>query len=280
MKKEAILDFYIANGVLYSTKEDEIFQHIQSQSIYEVIRVMDRIPLYLEAHLERMRKSAELLGYKILKDDQEIIDEMKKLIEANKGPNMNIKLLCSNFNEKNHLFLQYFVESHYPEEKIYDKGIHTILYHTERENPNAKVVNLDLRKKIGEKMKLEGAFEAILVNQEGYITEGSRSNIFFVKGERAYTAPPGEVLLGVTRMRIMEICKELGIMVIEKHIHEKEILQMEGAFMTGTSVNVLPIRSIGNHVFTDIHHSVTEKIAQGYQADMIEYTKSSKLWSS
>ncbi|MDF2546403.1 MAG: branched-chain amino acid aminotransferase [Anaerosolibacter sp.] len=280
MKKEAILDFFIANGGLYSTKEDEIFQHIQSQSIYEVIRVMDRIPLYLEAHLERMRKSAELLGYKILKSDQEIIDEMKKLIEANKGPEMNIKLLCSNFHEKNHLFLQYFVESHYPEEKIYDKGIHTILFHSQRENPNAKVVNLDLRKKISEKMKLEGAFEAILVNQEGYITEGSRSNIFFVKGEQAYTAPPGEVLLGVTRMRIMEICEKVGVNVIEEHIHEKEMLQMEGAFMTGTSVNVLPIHSIGNHVFTDIHHSVTEKIAQGYQADMIEYTNSCKIWSS
>jgi branched-chain amino acid aminotransferase len=279
MKREAILDFYIANGIQYSTKEEQLFQYIQSPSIYEVIRVIDRIPLYLEAHLERMRKSAELLGYKISKSDQDIIDEMKMLIEVNNRPNKNIKLLCSNFHEENNLLLQYFVESNYPEEQTYDRGIHTILFHSERENPNAKIMNLDLRKKINEKIKQEGAFEAILVNQEGYITEGSRSNIFFVKGDKAYTAPPGEVLRGVTRMRIMEVCKKLDINVIEEHIHEKDILQMEGAFMTGTSVNVLPIRSIGEHIFTNIHHSITEKIILGYQNDMIEYKNSSKMWS-
>lgn len=277
MKREAVLDFYIANGVLYDTEEDHIFQSIQSQSIYEVIRVMNKVPLYVEDHLERMRKSAELLDYRIHKSDQEIMGEMAALIEANKFPNMNIKWLCSGFDKEEQLFLQYFVESHYPERQVYENGIHTIFFHSERENPNAKVMNLDLRKRINEKMSLEGAFEAILINQDGYITEGSRSNIFFVKGDQVYTAPPGEVLLGVTRTRIMEVCKKLDIKVIEQHIHETEISQMEGAFMTGTSVNVLPIRSTGDHVYASVHHSITERIAQGYEEDMETYRKSCEI---
>jgi branched-chain amino acid aminotransferase len=277
MKREAILDFYMVNGVLCPTEEDQIFQDIQSQSIYEVIRVVNKVPLYLEEHLERMRKSAALVDDSIFKSDEEIVGEMMKLMEANKHPNMNIKLLCHGFDREEQIFLQYFVESHYPEKHVYDTGIHTILFHSERENPNAKVMNLDLRKRIGEMMKLEGAFEAILVNQDGYITEGSRSNIFYVRGNQVYTAPSGEVLLGVTRMRIIEVCKNLGISVVEQHIHETEISRMEGAFMTGTSVNVLPIRSTGAHSFASVHHPIIERIAKGYEEDMDAYRKSREI---
>lgn len=277
MKREATLDYYMANGVLCPTEEDQVFQDIQSQSIYEVIRVVDKVPLYLEEHLARMRKSAEILDYSILKSDEEIVSEMMKLMEVNKYPNMNIKLLCHGLDREEQIFLQYFVESHYPEKHIYDTGIHTIHFHSERENPNAKLMNLDLRKQIAEKIKEEGAFEAILVNHDGYITEGSRSNIFYVRGSQVYTAPSGEVLLGVTRMRIMEVCKNIGISVIEQHIHETEISLMEGAFMTGTSVNVLPIRSTGVHLFASVDHPIIHRIAKGYEEDMEAYRKSRKL---
>ncbi|KXG75273.1 aminotransferase class IV [Thermotalea metallivorans] len=277
MKQEAILEYYMVNGRLYPTADVRFFDEIDPKSIYEVIRIIDGVPLYLEAHLERMRKSAHILGFQIHKSDQEIVSELVQLVEANGCPNLNVKLLCSHLQSSSQTFLLCFIESHYPEREVYGRGIDTILFHSERENPNAKVVNVGLRERIQEEIKKKGAFEAILVNDEGYITEGSRSNIFFVRGDMVYTAPAGEVLLGVTRTRIMEVCKALGIGVIEQPIPVKDLAGMEGAFMTGTSVNVLPIASIDQQKFDSVNHPIIEKIARGYENDMEAYRASSKV---
>lgn len=277
MKQEAILDYYMVNGRLYPTADARFFNEIDSKSIYEVIRIIDGVPLYLEAHLERMRKSAHILGGQIHKSDQEIVSELVQLVEANGCPNLNVKLLCSRLQSSSQTFLLYFIESHYPHREVYRRGIDTILFHSERENPNAKVVNAGFRERIQEEIKKKGAFEAILVNDEGYITEGSRSNIFFAKGDMVFTAPAGEVLLGVTRTRIKEVCKALGIRVIEQPVPVKDLAGMEGAFMTGTSVNVLPIAGIDQQKFHSVNHPIIEKIARGYEKDMEAYMSSSKV---
>ena len=276
MKREAILEYYIQNGEILSTQNQDMMNLRGQQAIYEVIRVIDGIALYFEEHMDRMRKSAEILGHGIHKSDTEIFQEIQELIKVNHSPDLNIKLLCSDLDQKNQAFILYFVESHYPAEEVYQKGIHTILFQSERENPNAKVVNQSLRERVQQAIKAEGAYEALLVNHEQYITEGSRSNIFFVKGNQLITAPPGDVLLGVTRMRIMEVCKKLGIAVKENLLHVDDLLQLDGAFMTGTSVNVMPIRSIDSRVYDSSHHSLIQKIHEGYEEDMKAYIEMRK----
>ena len=65
MKSEVVEKFYMINGKLESTDGLEVFDKIKNLPIYEVIRVIDGIPLFLEEHLERMRKSAFLIDYPI-----------------------------------------------------------------------------------------------------------------------------------------------------------------------------------------------------------------------
>ncbi|MCT4617899.1 MAG: aminotransferase class IV [Marinisporobacter sp.] len=270
MKSEAFLDYYIYNGKEYTTENKEGFSKIIAPIIYEVIRIIDGVPLFLEEHLERMRKSATLLDVLIEKSDEAIKNEINRLIEINNCKNMNVKLLCSNLKEEQDFFV-YFIKSYYPEDEVYEKGIHTILYDSERENPNAKVINTSFREHVNEKMKKHNAFEALLVNKEGIITEGSRSNMFFVKGEEIFTAPPKDVLLGVTRNRIMKVCKDLKIPVKEEAIGIDDIKNLTGAFMSGTSVNVLPIRSIDESHLDSIHNEIILKISKGYIQEMKNY---------
>ncbi|QEK11555.1 branched-chain amino acid aminotransferase [Crassaminicella thermophila] len=274
MKREAILNYYIYNGEKCSTDSIEVFDNIISPIIYEVIRIIDGIPLFLEDHLERFRKSLDLLGVKLEKSDEEIKAEIFELIKINKCNQMNVKLLCSNLYEKEQDFFVYFVKSHYPEPFLYKKGIHTILFYSERENPNAKVLNTSLRECVNEAIKKADAYEALLVNEDGYIMEGSRSNMFFVKKDVVYTAPAKDVLLGVTRNYIMKVCKMLNIKVVEKAIHEKEIASLDGAFMSGTSVNVLPIKSIDKIKMDSVDNQVINKILEGYLNEMKDYIKS------
>lgn len=246
---------------------------MKREEIYEVIRIIDGVPLFLEEHLERMRKSAGLLKAKIHKSDEEITSEILNLLKSNSCKNINVKLLCSNLNGEKQDFSTCVSESHYPEQKVYEKGIHTILYYSERENPNAKIMNKSLREDVNTNIKRKDAYEALLVNNDGYIMEGSRSNMFFVKGDIVYTASSKDVLLGVTRKRIMKVCKDLDITVLEEAIHEKEIASLDGAFMSGTSVNVLPIRSIDHVKLHSVHNQLIQKIAKGYRKEMEEYIK-------
>lgn len=273
MDNEALLKYYIYNGEIVPTSKDDGFKEATSPLIYEVIRIIDGVPVFLEGHIERMRKSAELIGKTIKKSDEEITEEIHKLIDANKEHNMNIKLLCTNIDSPNQTFMIYYNKSSYPEKEVYAKGIHTILFDSERENPNAKIVNADLRQRINDEIKAQNAYEALLVNRNGYITEGSRSNMFFVKGDKVYTAPAGDVLLGITRNEIMNVCRERDIEVIEEEVHKNSLKDLDGAFMTGTSVNALPIATIDDIKLDSVNNHIIKRIAEGYLQKMQEYIK-------
>lgn len=261
----------MVDGNLLSTKDLNIFHKIEKPPIYEVIRVIDGVPLFLEDHLDRMRKSAELVGTTIKRSDKDIERDIGKLIEINDVKNLNVKLLVADIEGQDQLFLTYFIKSFYPPEEYYRDGIHTILFHHERENPNAKVQKSSFREEVAKKLQENNAFEALLVNEDGYITEGSRSNMFFLKDSKIYTAPKGTVLLGITRQHIMEVCKELNIEVVEENIHINSLNTLEGAFMSGTSVNVLPISTIGDIRLDSVNNETIRKVKDGYLRKMEEY---------
>ncbi|SHG96268.1 aminotransferase class IV [Tepidibacter thalassicus] len=271
------MKYYIYNGKIYSVNEKKYFDKISNPVIYEVIRIIDGQPLFLEEHLRRMQKSASLLGINLNKSKESISSEIYRLIDKNNCNNMNVKLLCSNLYDDNQDFFVYFIKSYYPDKSVYQEGIRTILYFSERKNPNAKIIDITLREKINKKLKEENAFEALLVNHEGLITEGSRSNIFFVKNSKLYTAPSKSVLLGVTRSKIMDICKKLDIEVVEKFISKDEIYNLDGAFMTGTSVDVLPIKIIGNVLIDSAENTLVNKIKRAYEKEKKEYIELKKV---
>ena len=275
MKAEAIEKYYLLNGELKSSEDVEVFYKID-RPIYEVIRIIDGVPLFLEEHLERMRKSAEIVAYKIHRSDEEIQKDIKSLIKENQIKNLNVKLICGDVEGMGQVFLVFFIKSFYPPKEYYEKGIHTTLFHYERQNPNAKVQIGDFKMEVAKKLEEEKAFEALLVNPSGYIPEGSRSNMFFVKENQLYTAPQGDVLLGITRKHIFQVCEELNIKIIEENIHVGELDKLEGAFMTGTSVNVLPISTIDHIKLGSIKNKMIQDISKAYVNKMEKYIEENK----
>ena len=274
---EAVLEYVILNGNIKSTADVNPMEIANERPVYEVIRIKEGAALYLEEHIERMKKSAELIGRNIDSEDIEIKDHIKRLIEANGEHGMNVKLLAANFSTGRFDFMAYFIKSFYPPKQMYEEGIHTILYNSERENPHAKVVNRDQRESINRKREEEGAFEAILVNENGYVTEGSRSNLFFVKGSKVHTPPAGDVLLGITRKKVLEICSENEIEVIEHEIHVKDLIGYDGAFITGTSINVLPIATIDYMKLQSTSNKIIKLLVEKMNENVIGYIKKYKL---
>lgn len=273
MKSEAVGKFYIVDGKLKLAAENSLFQKIEKPSIYEVLRVVDGVPLFFEEHLSRMERSAQVIDYKIKRDSKEIEKDIEKLIQENQIKNQNIKLLSTDIEGIGEVFLIYFIESFYPPKKYYEEGIDTILFDYERKNPNAKIQMIEFREEVKRELDKKEAFEALLVNEEGYIPEGSRSNIFFVRGEKIYTGSKKDILLGITRKYIFEVCEKLNIGIIEGNIHVDDLNKMDGAFMSGTSVNVLPIRTIDDIEFDSTHNKMIDAINNGYVEIIKNYIK-------
>ncbi|MDS1002923.1 aminotransferase class IV [Clostridium sporogenes] len=261
---ECFNKFFIDNS---EVKETSFFKENwlkEGKSLYEVIRIIDGAPLFLKSHLERFYNSAELENLDLWLNEDEIKENIDKLIEMNEVSIGNIKLVF-NFNEnKDNKFLCYFLKHNYPADIEYKKGVKTILYHGERENPNAKVINMDFRKIVGEKIKEEKAYEAILVDRNGYITEGSKSNIFMIKDNKVITAPIEKVLPGITRQNIIDVCKNLNLKIEEEKVHYKDIDKLEGLFISGTSPKVLPIKYVDKIEFKSSENRLIQNIIKGY----------------
>jgi len=92
----------------------------------------------------------------------------------------------------------------------------------------------------------DGYDEALLLDVDGYVAEGSGENIFIVKQGKLYTPDLTSCLEGITRASVIELAAEIGIPVIEKRITRDEIYCAEEAFFTGTAAELTPIRELDN----------------------------------
>lgn len=120
----------------------------------------------------------------------------------------------------------------------------------------------------------QGFDENLLYNKKGYFTEGSHSSLFFVKYGVLHTHPEGpEILSGITRKFIIELCARLGIKVKEKAVHIDELVEVEEIFATGTTTQIMPINSI-THKNKKVYIAKKDQITRKLQKAFIEVTRS------
>lgn len=226
-----------------SFRESKDFTYVfEPKNVYEVIRIMNKKPLFLKEHLERMETSLHLQSMTLSKSHEEIRNLLEKLVKRNNFSEGNIKLLW-NGSSPSELYL-YFIPHYYPEDELYKHGIITKTLKIQRHNPNAKVVDPTYKKAVTDFIHDEQIYEALIVNQKNEITEGSKSNIFFVRDNMLITPPLKDVLGGVTRQKIIELALEHHLVVQELPFLVTDLPSLEGAFISGTSPNLLPIREI------------------------------------
>jgi len=274
---EAINSYFIINE---ERKGTELFNDNltkDGKSLYEVIRVINGVPLFLENHLDRLYNSAKITNLKIGYGLEEIDCVIRKLINYNDVHNGNVKIVF-NYKENGEFnnFLAYFINHSYPTIEQYENGVPVIFYHGERSNPNAKVINLSFREQVDREIKKNNVYEAILVDRDGNITEGSKSNIFMVQGNEVLTAPMEAVLPGITRQAIIDLCIDLGLKVSEKKINFNNIQQIDGLFISGTSPKVLPINKIDETNFRSSSNKVILSIMEAYNSNIENYVKANK----
>lgn len=278
---ECTSKYFIWNNEI---KEKEKFDEkiiISGKTIYEVIRIIDGMPIFFEKHMKRLNNSVKLENKSLMLSDEKIVKQIFSLIKANNMSEGNIKIILNYSNslttESPINFLAYFIETHYPVNFQYENGVPVILFHGMRKNPNAKVINTEFRSMVDSEISKNKAYEAILVDDKGNITEGSKSNIFMIKDNSVITAPLEDVLPGITRDVIIEICNNLGLIVKEERINYNDINNLDALFISGTSPKVLPIKNVNNVIFNSAKNNVVINIMKDYNIYIDNYIFNSKI---
>lgn len=234
------------------TQQQNIPQNIVQ--LYEVIRIIEGIPVFLEDHLDRLYHSARLTWMDQLPGPDSLAGMIKEYISTQKKKTGNIKLSFSFSDPSAQPSCELiFIPHCYPTPEEYTNGVKVGLLQADRKIPHAKIQNTDLRKRANQSISDNTLFEVLLIDSEGNITEGSKSNVFFIKNETLYSAPVEKILQGITLIKVQQICKSCGIPVIERAIPANKLDQFEAAFLSGTSPKVLPISSIDQIIYKTGH---------------------------
>ncbi len=261
--ESCLMKYFVLNTELKNSCECNPALFEEAPSLYEVIRVEDGIPLFLEDHIKRFFLSGKLYNKTVPVTERQIVSRIKALIEANGLVTGLIKFIYLNHPVAGNLFAAWVTPFFFPSNEMALHGVDTLTLSGERHKPNAKISHQTVRRQADEIIKTKGVYEVVLVNGNGVVTEGSRSNLFFVKHGILFTAHPKLILEGITRSKIVSLALNAGIDIFESEFKLDEIVDMEAAFITGTTPKVLPVRKIDARLFS-VEHPVVKYLSESY----------------
>ncbi|HKL42556.1 MAG TPA: aminotransferase class IV [Clostridia bacterium] len=223
--------------------------------IYEVIRVIHEKPLFLKEHLERMASS--LKYYSTVPLDFSLIEErIFKVIEKNSIINQNIRIEVGNITKDSFAYKIFPVESFYPSRKVYGEGVTVVTALKNRKNPLIKAKDLSFKGYVNEILETTKAFEVILKDEKNKLHEGSRSNLFFINNNLVITSKKGDALEGITLKNVIKVIEDSDYKFQRKDIYMKDLENLDGAFITGTSIDILPIKKIDKILYNSADNPV------------------------
>lgn len=248
--REIEKDFYLLNGESLPVSEFDAEAATRYPAVYEVLKVTQGLPLFWDAHIDRLEKSLKLAGVSVDINRDQLYQQALRLVEENKTTHHNMKIIMNAFDTKpqGDVYL-FFITTNYPSQQQLREGVKVITCEAQRNNPNAKIIASEFRASILEALQQSQAYEALLVNPHQQVTEGSRSNFFIIKDNVFYTPPSDQILEGITRQVVIQLLSRLGYELKVMPITLPFLASADGLFITGTSPGVLPVRQVNDQPY-------------------------------
>jgi branched-chain amino acid aminotransferase len=234
----------------------------------------------LHAHTDRLFDSAHIMNMKMPYDKQTINEAHKLVVRENKLTTAYMRPMCFYGSEgmglradnlKVHVIIAGWEWGAYLGADALQKGIRVRTSSYTRHHVNISMCKAKANGHyINSMLALQEALacgydEALLLDTEGYVAEGSGENIFVVKNNVIYTPELTSALNGITRNTIMTLANELGYELREKRITRDEVYIADEAFFTGTAAEVTPIREVDNRIIGNGGRGlITEKLQTLY----------------
>ena len=278
---------------------------LYGDSIYEVFRTYSGVPLFYQEHWDRLENSARLIHMHISQSQEEITEQIRRTVEATGAgaleKDVYVRYVITRGEGPVDLYPNPDLKTRYvvivnavPEwpEAFYSVGMKAAIPEVRRNprdalDPNIKGGNY-LNNVIAITQARElGADESIILNQDGFVTEASNSNVVFViDGELVTPGASAGNLLGITKKAAREACERHGLALNERDVHAKDLPRATECFVTSATREVMPIVSLrlddGKVIeFPRGGGETTRKVAEYYKQYLDEHVRdnaSLSLW--
>lgn len=234
----------------------------------------------LADHTDRLFRSAHILGMKIPFSKDEINDATRAAVRENDLETAYVRPMCFYGSEgmglradnlKTHVIVAAWEWGRYLGDDGVEKGIRIKTSSFTRHHVNISMCKAKANGQyINSMMALQEALndgydEALLLDAQGFVAEGSGENIFIVRNGVLYTPDLTSALEGITRDTIFQLAKDEGLEIREKRITRDEVYIADEAFFTGSAAEVTPIRELdGRTIGSGSRGPITEKLQSTY----------------
>ena len=269
--------------------------HMLTHSLHYGMAVFEGVRAYktidgtaifrLREHTQRLYNSAKIFQMAIPFDFDTLIEAQKEVVRANQLESCYLRPLVWIGSEKMgvsargntiHVGIAAWPWGAYLGEEGLKRGIRVKTSSFTRHHVNVSMVRAKASGYYinsilaNQEVTAEGYDEALLLDTDGYVSEGAGENVFLIRNGKIYTPDLASCLDGITRDAVLTMARDLGIDVIEKRITRDELYCADEAFFTGTAAEITPIRELDNRqIGTGSRGPVTEKL-QSLFFDVVE----------
>jgi len=259
-----------------------VFDHglLYGDGIFEGLRFYHGKTFMLQEHLQRLRQSAEAIALQLPYTLSQLSGAIDQLVQAYPADTGYLRLVvtrgpgslgidpakCSEPN----LFI-IADELSVVNTQHHDQGIRLHVAETRRTpaaclDPAIKSLNYLNNILARIEANQAGMDEALMLNMDGYISEGSVDNLFIIRDGKLYTpAPEDGLLVGITRSIIIDIAAEIGIPCLQQSLQLDDLHAADECFLTGTGAELISVRQLGQHIYRPLASPLLPAIRQGFR---------------
>jgi branched-chain amino acid aminotransferase len=278
---------YSINGVICDASEAKIpvndHGFLYGDGVFEGVRFYNGRILKLRTHLKRLADSAKALGISLPMSAGKLEQALLEVVEASTHTDGYLRLIVTRGVgplgiDPSHCETGCVViiadQLKMVSQEARDNGAQLIIASTRRlagDQLDSRIKSLNYLNQIMAKMEanIAGADEAVVLNQSGFVAEGTADNIFIVTGDTLETPPVTDgALEGITRGLILEVAKGLSIPVRERSLTTYDLYVADECFLTGTGAELIPVREIASRQIGNAPGPVYSRIQKQFRSEL------------
>ena len=282
-KRNKNIKIYI-NGKFYKRKDAKISVFDSStllgDGIWDSLRYHNNNFIFLKEHLDRLYKDAKLIDLKIHLTRKKLSEALIKTIQINKmKTDVHLRIIVSRgikstpyqspkvtISKPTIIIIPEYKK---PDIKAYKKGLKLVTVKTIRGPINVQNPQINSLSKLNcilacIEANKKNADEALMFDINGNVATNNSTHFFFVKNKTVFTSTGKYCVTGITRQKIIDLCKKNKIKVKEKNFKLKEVLNADEAFCTGSFAGIVPVNQINKKKYSLKKNPITKELTNFY----------------
>ena len=282
-KRNKNIKIYI-NGKFYKRKDAKISVFDSStmlgDGIWDSLRYHNNNFIFLKEHLDRLYKDAKLIDLKIHLTRKKLSEALIKTIKINKmKTDVHLRIIVSRgikstpyqspkvtISKPTIIIIPEYKK---PDIKAYKKGLKLVTVKTIRGPINVQNPQINSLSKLNcilacIEANKKNADEALMFDINGNVATNNSTHFFFVKNNTVFTSTGKYCVTGITRQKIIDLCKKNKIKVKEKNFKLNEVLNADEAFCTGSFAGILPVNQINKKKYSLKKNPITKELTNFY----------------